>query len=120
MSADSPMMSQMADDGHQQLIGALWASSALMTFLVFMFLLDYFCQNRTIGLPVLKSPSPSLFIYYANPPECAVCLSEFENGETCRVLPICKHCFHDDCIDTWFYNNSTCPLCRSKVLSVRT
>ncbi|KAJ0594176.1 putative transcription factor C2H2 family [Helianthus annuus] len=47
--------------------------------------------------------------------ECAVCLSEFENGESGRVLPNCKHCFHTECIDMWFYNHSTCPLCRSPV-----
>ncbi|XP_071737411.1 RING-H2 finger protein ATL2-like [Rutidosis leptorrhynchoides] len=48
-------------------------------------------------------------------PECAVCLSEFEDGEKCRVLPKCKHSFHTECIDMWFFSNSTCPLCRSPV-----
>lgn len=49
------------------------------------------------------------------PPECAVCLSEFESGETGRVLPKCKHAFHTDCIDMWFHSHSTCPLCRTLV-----
>ncbi|KAL0899797.1 hypothetical protein Bca101_083758 [Brassica carinata] len=47
--------------------------------------------------------------------ECAVCLSEFEEGESGRVLPNCKHTFHVDCIDMWFHSHSTCPLCRSLV-----
>ncbi|CAF1933839.1 BnaCnng40210D [Brassica napus] len=47
--------------------------------------------------------------------ECAVCLSEFEEGESGRVLPGCKHTFHVDCIDMWFHSHSTCPLCRSLV-----
>ncbi|KAK9059417.1 hypothetical protein SSX86_022037 [Deinandra increscens subsp. villosa] len=51
----------------------------------------------------------------ANVPECAVCLSEFEDGEKGRVLPNCKHRFHTGCIDVWFFSNSTCPLCRSPV-----
>ncbi|KAK7303766.1 hypothetical protein RJT34_14681 [Clitoria ternatea] len=49
------------------------------------------------------------------PPECAVCLSEFELGETGRILPKCKHSFHIDCIDMWFHSHSTCPLCRAPV-----
>lgn len=47
--------------------------------------------------------------------ECAVCLSEFEEGETGRVLPKCSHSFHVDCIDTWFKTHSTCPICRAAV-----
>ncbi|XP_027333522.1 RING-H2 finger protein ATL2-like [Abrus precatorius] len=52
---------------------------------------------------------------HPDPVECAVCLSEFENGETGRVLPKCNHSFHIDCIDMWFQSHSTCPLCRSPV-----
>ncbi|WCJ22248.1 RING/U-box superfamily protein [Euphorbia peplus] len=47
--------------------------------------------------------------------ECAVCLSEFEEGEMGRVLPACKHTFHSCCIDMWFYSHSNCPLCRAPV-----
>ncbi|KAJ0609201.1 putative transcription factor C2H2 family [Helianthus annuus] len=51
--------------------------------------------------------------------DCAVCLAEFKNGEKFRVLPNCKHCFHTRCIDMWFYNHSTCPLCRAPVEPVQ-
>ncbi|GKU85422.1 hypothetical protein SLEP1_g102 [Rubroshorea leprosula] len=47
--------------------------------------------------------------------ECAVCLSEFEENESGRILPKCKHSFHTECIDMWFYSHSTCPLCRAPV-----
>ncbi|CAH8366746.1 unnamed protein product [Eruca vesicaria subsp. sativa] len=47
--------------------------------------------------------------------DCAVCLSEFEEGESGRVLPGCKHAFHVECIDMWFHSHSTCPLCRTLV-----
>ncbi|PWA81899.1 Zinc finger, RING/FYVE/PHD-type [Artemisia annua] len=86
----------------------------------------YVDSNRTPSTPtggldpsILKSLP--LFVYSskpdsdANTPECAVCLSEFETGETGRVLPKCKHSFHTECIDMWFHSNSTCPLCRSTV-----
>ncbi|GLJ09584.1 hypothetical protein SUGI_0112370 [Cryptomeria japonica] len=46
--------------------------------------------------------------------ECAVCLREFEENEKGRVLPVCKHSFHVDCIDAWFQSYSTCPLCRTR------
>jgi len=44
--------------------------------------------------------------------ECAICLSEFEDGELIRVLPQCGHGFHVDCIDTWLGSHSSCPSCR--------
>ncbi|XP_056845579.1 RING-H2 finger protein ATL2-like [Raphanus sativus] len=50
-----------------------------------------------------------------DPIDCAVCLSEFEEGESGRVLPGCEHAFHVECIDMWFHSHSTCPLCRSLV-----
>lgn len=47
--------------------------------------------------------------------ECTVCLSKFEDAETLRLLPKCKHAFHMNCIDKWFERHSTCPLCRRRV-----
>jgi len=47
--------------------------------------------------------------------ECAVCLSEFEDRETLRLLPTCNHVFHPVCIDTWLRSRVTCPVCRAKL-----
>lgn len=47
--------------------------------------------------------------------DCAVCLSKFEPHDQLRLLPLCCHAFHSDCIDTWLVTNQTCPLCRSNV-----
>ncbi|KAK3019240.1 hypothetical protein RJ639_005275 [Escallonia herrerae] len=47
--------------------------------------------------------------------DCAVCLSKFESNDQLRLLPLCCHAFHSDCIDTWLAANQTCPLCRSTV-----
>ncbi|KAL8195871.1 hypothetical protein R6Q57_025361 [Mikania cordata] len=71
------------------------------------------------GLDASLLKSLPVFVYSsetgASMLECAVCLSEFEVGETGRILPNCKHGFHTGCIDMWFFSNSTCPLCRSPV-----
>jgi E3 ubiquitin-protein ligase ATL6/9/15/31/42/55 len=47
--------------------------------------------------------------------ECPVCLTEFEPEDTLRLLPVCKHVFHQECIDAWFDAHSTCPLCRASL-----
>ncbi|KAJ9140350.1 hypothetical protein P3X46_031009 [Hevea brasiliensis] len=51
------------------------------------------------------------------PFDCAVCLCEFSDKDKLRLLPMCRHAFHIDCIDTWLLSNSTCPLCRGTLLS---
>ncbi|XP_022131441.1 RING-H2 finger protein ATL11-like [Momordica charantia] len=48
--------------------------------------------------------------------ECAVCLSEFEDEDTLRLLPKCSHVFHADCIDAWLVSHSTCPVCRASLV----
>lgn len=47
--------------------------------------------------------------------DCAVCLSELEDGEKVRALPGCSHVFHVDCIDAWLRSRTTCPVCRAEV-----
>lgn len=47
--------------------------------------------------------------------DCAVCLSKFEAVDQLRLLPLCCHAFHVECIDAWLKSNLTCPLCRSTV-----
>ncbi|KAK9291260.1 hypothetical protein L1049_009448 [Liquidambar formosana] len=44
---------------------------------------------------------------------CAVCISEFKEGEEIRMLPECGHSYHVPCIDLWLYSHSSCPLCRA-------
>ncbi|GAV71797.1 zf-RING_2 domain-containing protein, partial [Cephalotus follicularis] len=50
-----------------------------------------------------------------NGADCAVCLSKFESNDQLRLLPLCCHAFHCQCIDTWLASNQTCPLCRSSI-----
>ncbi|WCJ27713.1 RING/U-box superfamily protein [Euphorbia peplus] len=49
--------------------------------------------------------------------DCSVCLAEFQENESLRLLPKCNHSFHLSCIDTWLKSNATCPLCRANIAS---
>ncbi|KAH7577386.1 hypothetical protein JRO89_XS01G0243100 [Xanthoceras sorbifolium] len=51
------------------------------------------------------------------PFDCAVCLCEFTEKDKLRLLPMCSHAFHINCIDTWLLSNSTCPLCRGTLFT---
>ncbi|KAM7256858.1 hypothetical protein ACFE04_012599 [Oxalis oulophora] len=57
----------------------------------------------------VKRRGPSAF----NAGDCVVCLSKFEADDQLRLLPLCCHAFHVDCIDVWLATNQSCPLCRS-------
>ncbi|KAK5804595.1 RING-H2 finger protein ATL79-like [Gossypium arboreum] len=49
--------------------------------------------------------------------ECAICLSEFVEGEGIQVLAKCNHGFHVQCIQRWLSSHSSCPTCRCSCLS---
>jgi hypothetical protein len=44
---------------------------------------------------------------------CAVCLSEYADGDELRRLPECGHAFHRACADQWLRQRPSCPLCRT-------
>jgi hypothetical protein len=46
---------------------------------------------------------------------CAVCMTDFEMGDTLRLLP-CLHRYHIECIDPWFKDKTTCPICNQDVV----
>ncbi|TKY50405.1 RING-H2 finger protein ATL47 [Spatholobus suberectus] len=48
----------------------------------------------------------------SSPEDCAVCLENLITGDKCRLLPMCKHSFHAQCVDTWLLKTSICPICR--------
>ena len=47
--------------------------------------------------------------------QCSVCLGTVQAGEMVRMLPLCKHLYHVECIDMWLASHDTCPLCRAEV-----
>ncbi|KAL6876368.1 hypothetical protein ACP4OV_012940 [Aristida adscensionis] len=50
---------------------------------------------------------------------CSVCLGVFQSGEIVRLLPLCMHLFHIECIDPWLASHPTCPICRSEADATR-
>lgn len=43
---------------------------------------------------------------------CSICRTDYEENSILRKINHCNHYFHQSCIDNWFKNNSTCPVCR--------
>ncbi|EPS65626.1 hypothetical protein M569_09152, partial [Genlisea aurea] len=49
--------------------------------------------------------------------ECAICLVEFDGSDFLRLLTICSHVFHQECIDLWLETHKSCPVCRRNLES---
>eukprot|EP00250_Pteridium_aquilinum_P033341 c5477_g1_i1 orf=70-1191(+) len=52
----------------------------------------------------------------SSPIPCPICLVDFANGDTIRVLPTCHHYFHVQCVDMWLEKQSSCPACRANLM----
>ncbi|KAL3093986.1 hypothetical protein niasHT_027314 [Heterodera trifolii] len=49
--------------------------------------------------------------------ECAICLCQIDAGTKVHPLPICKHMFHNECIEMWIGGgHNGCPICRQEIL----
>ncbi|XP_021742442.1 E3 ubiquitin-protein ligase ATL6-like [Chenopodium quinoa] len=64
------------------------------------------------GFPVLDYAAVKAAKIGKEALECAVCLMEFEDDDTLRLIPRCDHVFHPECIDAWLLGHTTCPVCR--------
>lgn len=50
-------------------------------------------------------------MYYSSD-ECVICLEDFDDGDSCKVLIVCNHIYHKPCIDGWFARGKyQCPIC---------
>lgn len=65
--------------------------------------------------PTFEYSSVKEFKFGKDVLECAVCLNEFEDDETLRLIPKCDHVFHSECIDAWLSAHVTCPVCRANL-----
>ena len=43
---------------------------------------------------------------------CSICFQPLETNNIVRTISRCNHIFHRECIDQWFEDNITCPICR--------
>ncbi|KAL1543591.1 RING-H2 finger protein ATL66-like [Salvia divinorum] len=116
-------------DAKNPLLGSLFLF--FVFFITFLFLyFIYACARRRhdAGGGVPSAPSEagldpaaisslpvSSFAKSHGGAECAICLSLFQEGERVKVLPLCRHGFHSDCVDEWLRTRSSCPLCRGCV-----
>ncbi|WOG28190.1 RING finger protein [Endozoicomonas sp. 8E] len=60
------------------------------------------------GSPNNQSP------YQQETDQCPICLELFDGREV-TVLDPCNHMFHENCLETWLRQNTTCPYCRTIV-----
>ncbi|CAA7026613.1 unnamed protein product [Microthlaspi erraticum] len=47
--------------------------------------------------------------------QCSICLLDFMDDDTMRLISTCNHFFHTICIDLWFEFHKTCPVCRREL-----
>ncbi len=58
-----------------------------------------------------SAPTPSC--------DCPICLMDILEGNLCRALPDpCGHVFHLACIDQWFRQSTSCPLCKRNMKAI--
>ncbi|KAH3757086.1 transmembrane protein [Pelomyxa schiedti] len=70
-------------------------------------------QERILELPSFQFKRDSQDIP-AGDTTCAICLTDYEEGDPVRQLP-CKHHFHCSCVDKWLETSKTCPFCKKDI-----
>ncbi len=74
----------------------------------------FFLSTFKLGCIYLLTHVRGLCRSGGHPPQCSVCICDYEDGEVIRTLP-CAHEFHLKCIDAWLSSHITCPNCREEV-----
>jgi hypothetical protein len=64
--------------------------------------------------PIFLFPSVAGNAKTSAVPVCIICQNRMQTGESCRELVVCGHCFHAECIESFFQSHSRCPVCRAR------
>jgi hypothetical protein len=69
-------------------------------------------ESQEIDLERGEAPSdrPSKIKRFSD--ECAVCLSDFADGDSLTALP-CGHVYHRSCVTSWLVSRNLCPMCKT-------
>ena len=70
---------------------------------------EYYC-NECINKAIINGKCRNHYIFEN---DCPICLEKITLKSSDKLE--CGHLFHKDCLDKWFMNNYTCPMCRSEV-----
>ncbi|XP_057803407.1 RING-H2 finger protein ATL40-like [Salvia miltiorrhiza] len=125
-----PDLRDKIDTKKNPLLGSLFLFFVFFITFLFVYFI-YVCARRrhdAAASPDSNAPPPGLdpatisslpVSSYGKKPshgaECAICLSLFQECDKVKVLPLCRHGFHSDCVDEWLRTRSSCPLCRGCV-----
>ncbi|KAL8504880.1 hypothetical protein ACS0TY_016172 [Phlomoides rotata] len=131
-----PNLKDKINYGKNPLLSALFLSCSFFLTLLFVFFM-YICTHRrrpdTDGGGSPNAPPPRAagldsatinalpdFSYGTKQSagECAICLSIFQEGDRVKVLPLCNHRFHSECVGKWLRTRSSCPMCRCGVIQL--
>jgi len=87
----------------------------------------YYLCPRNLGVEKIRKATPKMLkkftklAIYSSESQiseenaiCAICLSEYVDGEEIRHLN-CQHHFHSQCITDWLLKNVTCPYCKCDI-----
>jgi len=47
--------------------------------------------------------------------KCAICMTQFKDGDEGILGATCHHAFHETCLEDWLDRSQTCPLCRERL-----
>jgi len=72
------------------------------------------CQLPVFSIPRLVPSDWKVQLFKVDTAECSICFTDTDPGDSQQYRALsCGHIFHRECIDQWFDQHNTCPLCRS-------
>jgi hypothetical protein len=70
--------------------------------------------NHKVGVTDVNTVAP-IATEVDNEGVCVVCMEELQSVKPCRKINKCNHVFCSSCIEKWFQENKTCPVCMQHV-----